>query len=110
MQEFPSAANQGSSRLIIIHMSKPEESQKNFLVSNKIAGNRILNLRRYWCVNSPLVMAPRKCEGLNPRLLNFSMVVDARLEELLMITILVPQAANFSTIPTHKCRHNKNHR
>lgn len=44
-------------------------------------------------------MAPRKSEGLNPRLLNFSMVVDARLDELLMTTIFAPQVANFSTIP-----------
>lgn len=50
-------------------------------------------------------MAPKKSDGLNPRLLNFSMVVDARLEELLMITIFAPQVANFSTIPMHKCRH-----
>lgn len=43
-------------------------------------------------------MAPTKREGSNPRLFNFSMVVDARLEELLITTILAPELANFSTV------------
>lgn len=57
-----------------------------------------LYLRRFSCVNSPLVMAPRKRDGLNPRLLNFSMVVDERLDELLITTIFAPQVASFSTV------------
>lgn len=55
-------------------------------------------LKRYWCVNSPLVMAPWKREESNPRLLIFSMVVDARLDELLIITILAPLFASCFTV------------
>lgn len=40
-------------------------------------------------------MAPTNREGSNPRLLNFSMVVDERLEELLIITIFAPLLARF---------------
>jgi hypothetical protein len=43
-------------------------------------------------------MAPTKREVSNPRLFILSMVVDARLEELLIITILLPVLASFSTI------------
>jgi len=43
------------------------------------------------------VTAPRKREASNPRPFTFSMVVDDRLEELLMITILAPVFAIFST-------------
>jgi len=42
-------------------------------------------------------MAPRKREPSKPRPFTFSMVVDDRLEELLMITILAPVCAIFST-------------
>ena len=47
-------------------------------------------------------MAPTKREGSKPRLFIFSIVVDARLEELLIITILLPVIANFSTIRQNK--------
>jgi hypothetical protein len=43
------------------------------------------------------VIAPRKREASKPRLLTFSIVTDERLEELLMITILPPVFAIFST-------------
>ena len=47
-------------------------------------------------------MAPTKRDGSKPRLFIFSIVVDARLEELLIITILLPVIANFSTIRQNK--------
>lgn len=43
------------------------------------------------------MMAPTKREASKPRLLTFSIVTDERLEELLMITILAPVFAMFST-------------
>jgi hypothetical protein len=39
-----------------------------------------------------------KKEGSKPRPFNFSIVVEARLEELLMITILAPAVARFFTV------------
>jgi hypothetical protein len=42
-------------------------------------------------------MAPRNKEVSNPRLFIFSIVVDARREELLIITILAPVVASFCT-------------
>lgn len=47
-------------------------------------------------------MAPTKREASNPRLFTFSMVVEARREELLMITILAPLPASFSTAHNQK--------
>jgi hypothetical protein len=43
------------------------------------------------------VIAPRKQDVSNPRLLSFSMVTDDRLDELLIITIFAPFPASFST-------------
>ena len=56
------------------------------------------HLCKYWCVSSPLVMAPTKREESKPRLFIFSMVTEERLEELLIITIFAPLFASFSTI------------
>lgn len=39
-----------------------------------------------------------KREGSNPRLFSLSNVVDARLDELLIMTILAPREARFSTV------------
>lgn len=58
----------------------------------------VKHLCKYWCVNSPLVMAPTNREGSNPRLFIFSIVVDARREELLIITIRAPLLASFFTV------------
>jgi hypothetical protein len=44
------------------------------------------------------VLAPTKREGSNPRLFILSMVVHARLEELLIITVLLPVLTRFSNV------------
>lgn len=54
-------------------------------------------LFRNWYVSSPLVIAPRRSDESKPRVLIFSKVVEARRDELLMITILAPELAIFST-------------
>lgn len=43
------------------------------------------------------MIAPKKREASKPRLLTFSIVTEERLEELLIITILPPLFAIFST-------------
>lgn len=55
-------------------------------------------------------MAPTNREGSNPRLLNFSMVVDERLEELLIITIFAPVLARFFTVKQEQGYRNKHRR
>lgn len=72
------------------HQKYKSESENIFLLQKN-------NLCKYWWVSSPLVMAPRKREASNPRPLTFSIVTDERLDELLMITILAPVLAIFST-------------
>lgn len=44
------------------------------------------------------MIAPVKKEGSKPRPFNFSIVVEARLDELLITTILAPVVARFCTI------------
>ena len=81
---------------------KWNETRKHQWLESLVIEDMVVNLCKYWCVNSPLVMAPTKREGSKPRLFIFSIVVDARLEELLIITILLPVIANFSTIRQNK--------